>query len=163
MTQYAPCVSQGIAKTDHLSEIGDLTLLCSKFIQVQVYVCKLEMGRVEMFVTRPDPTRPVIWQLLSIVDWFLAGRLIGKLYKIYLSGSINVFCAFTLVFYFPFGRLLVLNVQPCLPATRYFICYIAILCSQQINDDDDDDDDDNTVMPNMKYIKTLCIMFINVN
>jgi len=52
---------------------------------------------------------------------------------------LNVFCAFTRVFIVPVGRLLVLNFQPCQPATCYFICCIGILCSQQINDDDDDD------------------------
>jgi len=45
--------------------------------------------------------------------------------------------------FFSFRRLLVLNVEPCRPATCYFICWIRILCSQQINDDDDDDDDDD--------------------
>jgi len=29
-----------------------------------------------------------------------------------------------------------LNFQFCRPATYYFICYIGILCSRQINDDD---------------------------
>jgi len=38
-----------------------------------------------------------------------------------------------------FGRLLMLNFQPCRPATCYLICCIGLLCTQQINDDDDDD------------------------
>jgi len=46
-----------------------------------------------------------------------------------------------LLFFVSFWGLLVLNVQPCRPATCYFIYWIRILCSQQINDDDEEEED----------------------